>query len=313
MKTLYLKTTIILISVLTLIITVVSFWPNQTDETEKASQIIQRRLEQNLPVEVTREWVDEQNITQPEKLYRTALFYNQSSGPENLRHIKTVDCAKQIIEDYPDTEQAESSGIGDNIKVVINMLSTDAADSFAIDSLFQYVDENLSIAKNPQLMTGSGFTIGVADSNFRAQLNITKTQLRFSEETQLLLLLADGTSGYINIGEEIVVPQFSYSNQWYTSKVYDFRRAGRSLKVTAQKLPSGHVYMELTPVFSNFLSDGGDLELTELSTTVTVSPSQTLVIGGGDTSTENVATALLAYQKSGRQRKTLITVTPYIR
>jgi hypothetical protein len=209
--------------------------------------------------------------------------------------------------------QAESSGIGDNIKIVINMLSTDAADSFAIDSLFQYVDKNLSIAKNPQLMTGSGLTIGVADSNFRAQLNITKTQLRFSEETQLLLLLADGTSGYINIGNEIAVPQFSFSNHWYSSAVYDFRRAGRSLKVTARKLPSGLVYMELTPVFSNFLSDGGDLEITELSTTVTVSPSQTLVIGGGDTSTENVATALLAFRQSGRQRRTLITVTPYTR
>jgi hypothetical protein len=209
--------------------------------------------------------------------------------------------------------QAESSGIGDNIKIVINMLSTDAADSFAIDSLFQYVDKNLSIAKNPQLMTGSGFTIGVADSSFRAQLNVTKTQLRFSEETQLLLLLADGTSGYINIGEEIAVPQFSYSNHWYSSAAYDFRRAGRSLKVTARKLSSGLVYMELTPVFSNFLSDGGDLEITELSTTVTVSPSQTLVIGGGDTSTENVATALLAFRQSGRQRRTLITVTPYTR
>ncbi|MHC4152715.1 MAG: hypothetical protein ACYSSP_11555 [Planctomycetota bacterium] len=207
--------------------------------------------------------------------------------------------------------EAESSGIGDNIKVVINMLSTDAADSFAIDSLFQYVDKNISIAKNPQLMTGSGLTIGVADSNFRAQLNITKTELRFSEETQLLLLLADGTSGYINIGTEIAIPQFYYSNQWYSSAVYDFRRAGRSLKVTARKLPSGLVYMELTPVFSSFLSDGGDLELTELSTTVTVNPSQTLVIGGGDTSTENVATALLAFQQSGRKRKTLITVTPY--
>jgi len=207
--------------------------------------------------------------------------------------------------------QAESSSIGDNIKIVVNMLSTDAAESFTIDSLFQYVDKNISITKNPQLMTGSGLTIGVADSNFRAQLNIAKTQLTFSEETQLFLLLADGTSGYINIGTEIAVPQFYYSNQWYSSTVYDFRQAGRSLKVTARKLSSGLIYIELTPVFSRFLSGGGDLELTEFSTTVTVSPSQTLVIGGGDTSTENVATALLAFRQSGRQRRTLITVTPY--
>ena len=52
-------------------------------------------------------------------------------------------------------------------------------------------------------------------------------------------------------------------------------------------------------VFSKFLSDGGDLELTELSTRVTARSGQTIVIGGGDTSSENVATALLSYSRYG--------------
>jgi hypothetical protein len=207
--------------------------------------------------------------------------------------------------------QAESSGIGDNIKIVVNMLSANAADNFTIDSLFQYVDKNIAITKNPQLMTGSGLKIGVADSNFHARLDITKIQLKSSEETELFLLLADGTSGYINIGTEIAVPQFYYSGRWYSSVGYEFRRAGRSLKVAARKIPSGLVYIELTPVFSKFLSNGGDLELTELSTTVTVSPGQTIVIGGGDSATQNVASALLAYSKSGQKKNTLITVTPH--
>ena len=207
--------------------------------------------------------------------------------------------------------QAESSGIGDNIKVVVNMLSANESEEFAIDSLLQYVDKNVSITKNPELMTGSGLKIGVADSNFRARLDVTKSQLKSSEETELFLLLADGTSGYINIGSEIAVPQFYYFDRWYSSVGYEFRQAGRSLKVTVRKLPSGMVYIELTPVFSRFLSDGGDLELTELSTTVTVRDGQTIVIGGGDTATQNVATALLAYSKSGQKRKTLITVTLY--
>ena len=70
--------------------------------------------------------------------------------------------------------------------------------------------------------------------------------------------------------------------------------------------------MELTPVFSNFLSNSGDLELTELTTTVTVLPGQTIILAGADTASENVATALLGYSKSGKKKKTLITVTPYI-
>ena len=58
--------------------------------------------------------------------------------------------------------------------------------------------------------------------------------------------------------------------------------------------------------------DGGNLELTELSTRVTASPGQRLVIGGGDRSGENVATALLSYSKLGEKKQTLITVTPHV-
>ena len=100
--------------------------------------------------------------------------------------------------------------------------------------------------------------------------------------------------------------------RWYSSVGYDFRQAGRSLKVTARRLPSGLIDIELTPVFSRFLSDGGDLELTELSTRVISQPGKALVIGGGDSSEEDVATALLSYSKYGEQKQTLITVTPYV-
>ncbi|MHC4498833.1 MAG: hypothetical protein ACYS21_06940, partial [Planctomycetota bacterium] len=103
-----------------------------------------------------------------------------------------------------------------------------------------------------------------------------------------------------------------YSDLWYSPVRYQFRQAGRSLKVTARRLPSGLIDMELTPVFSRFLSNGGDLELTELSTRVAARPGRTIVIGGADTSSENVASALLSYGKSGQNRHTLITVTPHI-
>ncbi|MHC4572755.1 MAG: hypothetical protein ACYS76_01260 [Planctomycetota bacterium] len=211
------------------------------------------------------------------------------------------------------TESQAAGSVGENIRIVVNMLTTSATDQSAIDSLWQYVDKNVAIVKRPQIFTGSGLRIGVGDKNFRARLDITKRQLKSSEESELFIVLADGTTGYINVGREIFVPRFYYRGLWYSSVGYEFRRAGRSLRVTARKLPSGLVDMELTPVFSKFLSDGGDLELTELSTRVTARPGQTLVIGGGETSGENVATALLSYSKHGEKKQTLITVTPYVR
>jgi len=211
------------------------------------------------------------------------------------------------------SESEAAASIGDNIKVVVNMLTTSATDHFAIDSVWRYVDRNVAIVKRPEVFGRSGLSVGVGDENFRARLDITKRQLKSSEDTELFIVLADGATGYINMGREISVPRFYYLGMWYTSVGYEFRQAGRSLKVTAQKLPSGLLDMELTPVFSKFLSDGGDLELTELSTRVTARPGQTLVIGGGDTGGENVATALLSYSKFGEKKRTLITVTPHIK
>lgn len=109
----------------------------------------------------------------------------------------------------------------------------------------------------------------MAGDNFNARLDITKQKLTSSEESTLFLVLADGTTGYIHIGREIVVPHFVYMGRRCSGVAYDFRQAGRTLKVTVHKLASGKIDMELTPVFSRFLSDGGDLELTELSTQVT--------------------------------------------
>ncbi len=203
--------------------------------------------------------------------------------------------------------------IGDNIKITVNLLTTSVADHFAIDSLTQNVYGDVIVTKHPEIYTQSGLQIGVAGENFSYQLDITKRQTRSSEETELFLLLADGATGYINIGKEITVPRFFYFGRWYSGVEYEFRKAGRSIKVTARKLSSGLIEMELTPVFSRFLSDGGNLELTELSTSVIASPGEIIVIGGGDATEENVANALLGYSKMGEKKQTLITATPHIR
>ena len=98
------------------------------------------------------------------------------------------------------TESETSGAIGKNIKIVVTMLSTDIADSFAIDSMWQYADQNITVVKRPEIFTSSGLKIGVAGRNFKARLDVTKQQLKSSEETELFVVLADGSTGYINIG-----------------------------------------------------------------------------------------------------------------
>lgn len=209
--------------------------------------------------------------------------------------------------------KAQTAVSGTNIRIVVNMLTTRLDDYAAVDSLWQYADRNAAVAGQGGAFARSGLKIGLANENFRARLDIVKRSLKYSEDSELFLVVADGTSGYINIGTEIAVPRFFYSGRWYSGVEYEFRQAGKSLRVDARRLPDGRVEMLLTPVFSRFLSGGGDIELTELSTIVTARPGQAVVIGGSTTDNDNVAAALFSQRSQAEKRQTLITVTPYIR
>lgn len=209
-----------------------------------------------------------------------------------------------------DRLKAQATPAG-NIRIEVRMLTANLSEYASIDTLWQYVDDNIAVVKRSDRFARSGLKIGLATENFKVRLDIAAENLKESEETELFLVLADGATGYINIGREIAIPRFYYHGRWYSRVEYEFVRAGRSLRVTARKLGDGSIMMQLVPVFSNFLNDGGSIELTELATTVTARNGQTVVLGSIGSSGENVATALLGYQKNRHQKQTLITVTPY--
>lgn len=201
---------------------------------------------------------------------------------------------------------------GDNIRIVVNMLTTSKQDYFAVDALWRYVSRGFVVAKRPELYVDSGIKIGVGTGDFRARLDIVKQHLKSSEEAEIFLVLADGYSGYINVGTEITVPRFYYFDRYYKAVDYEFRRAGKSLEVTARKIPERPlVNLKITPVFSKFLNDGGDLEMTELSTHITVMSGQPVVIGGTTNEQEDAGKALFRYEKGTIKKQTLIIATAY--
>jgi len=208
--------------------------------------------------------------------------------------------------------QAQTTPTGSNIRIVVNMLTTNSSDYDLLDSLFQYTDQNIIATKKPDVLHRSGLKLGLANAGFKVRLDIIKSNLKYSEETELFLVLADGATGYIDVGTEIAVPAFYYLGRWYSAADYRFRRAGKSLKVTAHKLPNDMIAMKLTPVFSRFTSDAANMELTELTTAVTAPPGKTIIIGGTTGQDKSIATALFSGRSKGEKTQTLITVTPFI-
>ena len=232
--------------------------------------------------------------------------YAQQPGPQSR--------FEQISEEIERLRAESQSQVmtGRNIRVDIDMLSTKLSEYSSVDALWRYTHRDSSAVRMGVSASRAGWRVGVGTGDFRARLNIVKEQLQSAEETNLFLVLADGASGYIFVGKEIAVPRFYYYGRWYSAVDYEFRQAGKSLEVTARKLGNGMISMDLVPVFSNFLSDGSTLELTELQTSVLTWPGQQVIIGGNISDNENIATALFSYDKSSERKQTLITVTPHI-
>jgi hypothetical protein len=209
------------------------------------------------------------------------------------------------------TRTGSAGPTGANIRIVVNKLSADISEYTELDALWRYTDRNLVVANRPEAYARSGLVIGVGTDRFNAELNIVKQRLTSSEDITLFVVVSNGLTGTINIGREIMVPRFFYAGRFYQAVEYNFRQAGRFLEVTPLLLPSGLIEMQLQPVFSEFLTTGGNIEFTELATTVVAQPGQTIVIGGGSSSGEDVGTALFSYRKENERGRTLITVTPF--
>ena len=212
-----------------------------------------------------------------------------------------------------ETESLTAAATGENIRIVVDMLTTYLEDYQDIDVLWRYVNRDVAIIEYPQVFERSGLKVGLAGDAFKVKLNIAKGRIETAEEIRSFITVCDGCTGHITVGKEIAVLGFSYFGQWYNNIDYNFRRAERSLKVNAQRTGTGRIVVEVTPTFSKFLSDAGDMEMTRLTTRVIARPGQMVVLGGTSRAErEDLSTAFLSSLKGARETRTIITLTPYL-
>ncbi|MBW3018792.1 type II and III secretion system protein [Candidatus Woesearchaeota archaeon] len=211
------------------------------------------------------------------------------------------------------TRAMQSSG-GNNIKIVLDFLRTEASEYSKLQALWQYTDENVAITAGKDEFRKSGLRIGVAGKDMALRLDAVQNTTKSSERTQQFIVVANNSTGQINVGTEIATPVFFYRGRRYSSMGYEFRNVGKFLEVTARKLGNGMVEVEVIPVFSNLVSGSGkmnQIRMTELNTKVILANGQSMVIGSTDGQTNNVANALLGVEKNGVRQKNLLVLTAH--
>jgi hypothetical protein len=220
--------------------------------------------------------------------------------------------AREIEQVRAQQRQSGEDAVGEltgNIKVTLRMLTVDERDFSTMDYLWKYTTPKLVFQRRRDLFPRSGFRVQMALGDITAKLEAVKKIAKYSEDSEMFLVLADGATGYIDIGTEIAVPQFQYLNRSYKATEYQFKRAGRKFKVTVKKIPDRNlVNIKMTPVFSKFLNDGGDKVFNELLTAVTIEPGQSVLVGGLRESRENLSSAFLGLRNEKVQKDTVILV-----
>lgn len=228
----------------------------------------------------------------------------QSSNQSEFDRIST-EIDRELEQSLRQGPAAGAGGGLGNIRVDVKMLSTEVENYSLLEGILMY-DSNSAAARSSSGAGKGGLNVVLAAGDLAGRIRYAQENLRSAESTELFIVVSSGSRGFISAGTEIAVPRFYYGGRWFTGVEYDFRHAGRSLSVVPTLLPNGNIRLEIWPVFSNFLSDGGDLELTELKTVINVSPGRSVVIGGNTDSSYDIADALLMYEKSGRKWQSVI-------
>jgi hypothetical protein len=205
--------------------------------------------------------------------------------------------------------QARAAGHAGDIEVSVRILTVDERDFNDLDSLWYYTTSSFVVTRRPDIFPESGLKVQMASGNLTRKVAAVAKEARYTYDRPMTLVLADGATGYVKIGTGIPVQRFHYLTRSYEATDYNFSSVVREFKVTGRRIPYKNlVNLRFIPVLSRFLSNGGDKEFPEMTTSVTVEPGRSILIGGDRSLQRSLASVLLGVSTRGRQIDTVILV-----
>lgn len=228
---------------------------------------------------------------------------NNNSGQDDYSRILKDNTGD--ISDPPYRFRPKSNKI--ILKTMI--LSATESDYQALDVLWRYVDSDLISITRPSIYFDSGFKSGIADHSFQAQLELVKSRIKSAITKEFTATLNSGRFTHVGIGNGINIPLFYYKGHIFSKIEYEFDTCLKILRIMAKSKDTGHINVEITPVFKRLLNVVGDLNMQDLSFSVDLQPGKSIVIGGNDTGNPNASDAFLSTQISGKKSKFFIVIT----
>jgi len=212
----------------------------------------------------------------------------------------------------PPRPPAQPPALSDNVAIVIEKIETDTRAASGAAVGFVYADDAVAVASpGGKLARRNGIRIGVAGERFQAQLEASLRRSRSTRRQKLFITVLSGHEGTILVGADTYVGRLGYWTREGYRVVAERAFLGRSLAVRPRILSNGLIEVELWPRFTA-RGRRGAIDLTELATKVVVRDGQPMVLGGLNTSGDEVGAVLFGVGRETRTGTMTLILTPKI-
>ncbi len=178
----------------------------------------------------------------------------------------------------------------DNVGIVVEKLDAKAMAAMDVGGAFRAQSGNVTVAGGNPLAARNGLSIRVGTGSFTGRIGGSVVRTRSSTREQMFIAVKSGTEGALVMGGDVYVARLGYWGPYGYQLLIERAFVGRQLAVRPTILSDGRIAIQLWPRFST--RKGRVIDVTQLSTTVTVRDGQPLLIAGLNTAESEVSAAL---------------------
>lgn len=212
----------------------------------------------------------------------------------------------------PNVKSGSKIEEGLKFEITMRILTVDKEEYQIIDGIWTSapITRGYLTADYPEILDETQLLIGMAWAKFDEELNILKEKVKSAAESQTTITAVEAKPVYLPVGEKIEADKFFFYGRWYQAKDFKFKEAKKLLKITPLQIPEREfINLQITIVFSDFLSDGGSKEFSQMTAGITLRPGQPVVIGGPVKMDEYLGKALLISGENEKTTQSLIILT----
>ena len=160
-------------------------------------------------------------------------------------------------------------------------------------------DAFLEYSSDFETFVDGGFSAGIANTLFESRMEFVLSGILSSSWKVERLKIENGGQELYLLGKGIDQNSLSYGGRFFSIDNSNFLGCGRNISIMVSRNADKTLKVQLMPVFSRFISDGRDLNLSDYTIGADLKPGQKIFIASSNALTLSPANAIFKTPEKG--------------